>query len=41
MANHPLFANVRRSPYFDRTEAAGAVAYMAYNRTLRLSDPHG
>jgi glycine cleavage system aminomethyltransferase T len=26
-----LFPNVRRSPYFARTEAAGAVAYMAYN----------
>jgi aminomethyltransferase len=28
---HPLFPNVRRSPYFARTEAAGAVSYMAYN----------
>jgi aminomethyltransferase len=26
-----LFSNVRRSPYFPRTEAAGATAYMAYN----------
>ena len=26
VANHPLFPNVRRSPYFDRTEAAGADA---------------
>jgi aminomethyltransferase len=26
-----LFPNVRRSPYFERTEAAGAVSYMAYN----------
>jgi glycine cleavage system aminomethyltransferase T len=27
----PLFPNVRRSPYFERTEAAGALEYMAYN----------
>jgi aminomethyltransferase len=27
----PLFPNVRRSPYFARTEAAGATSYMAYN----------
>jgi aminomethyltransferase len=28
---HPLFPNVRRSPYFERTLAAGAVAFMPYN----------
>ena len=38
MASHPLFANVRRSPYFDRTEAAGAVAYMAYNHMYMAMD---
>ena len=38
VANHPLFANVRRSPYFDRTEAAGAVAYMAYNHMYMAMD---
>ena len=27
----PLFPNVRRSPYFERTEAAGALEYMVYN----------
>jgi glycine cleavage system aminomethyltransferase T len=26
-----LFPNVRRSPYFERTEAAGALEYMAYS----------
>jgi glycine cleavage system aminomethyltransferase T len=26
-----LFPNVRRSPYFERTEAAGALEYMVYN----------
>ncbi len=31
MPVHPLFPNVRRSPYFARTESAGATAYMAYN----------
>ena len=31
MASHPLHPNVRRSPYFPRTEAAGATEYMAYN----------
>jgi glycine cleavage system aminomethyltransferase T len=38
VAHHPLFANVRRSPYFDRTEAAGAVAYMAYNHMYMAMD---
>jgi aminomethyltransferase len=38
MANHPLFANVRRSPYFARTEAAGATAYMAYNHMYMAMD---
>ena len=38
MAHHPLFANVRRSPYFARTEAAGAVAYMAYNHMYMAMD---
>lgn len=28
---HPLHPNVRRSPYFPATEAAGAVEYMVYN----------
>jgi aminomethyltransferase len=28
---HPLFPNVRRSPYFDATLAAGASAFMVYN----------
>src|SRR3954469_14638520 len=36
--SHPLFANVRRSPYFERTEAAGAVAYMAYNHMYMAMD---
>src|SRR5260370_36900584 len=27
----PLFPNVRRSPYFEATRAAGAAAYMVYN----------
>ena len=31
MASHLLHPNVRRSPYFPRTEAAGATEYMAYN----------
>ena len=31
MASHLLHPNVRRSPYFARTEAAGATEYMAYN----------
>ena len=38
MASHPLFANVRRSPYFARTEAAGATAYMAYNHMYMAMD---
>lgn len=38
MPSHPLFANVRRSPYFERTEAAGAVAYMAYNHMYMAMD---
>jgi glycine cleavage system aminomethyltransferase T len=28
---HPLYPNVRRSPYFAATERAGAVEYMVYN----------
>ena len=28
---HPLYPNARRSPYFARTEAAGATEYMVYN----------
>ncbi|MDX6565856.1 MAG: hypothetical protein QOE10_1518 [Gaiellales bacterium] len=28
---HPLFPNVRRSPYFADTVAAGAIAFMVYN----------
>jgi glycine cleavage system aminomethyltransferase T len=28
---HPLHSNVRRSPYFPRTEEEGAVEYMVYN----------
>jgi glycine cleavage system aminomethyltransferase T len=28
---HPLHPNVRRSPYFEQTERAGAVEYMVYN----------
>jgi len=28
---HPLFPNVRRSPYFADTAAAGAIAFMVYN----------
>jgi glycine cleavage system aminomethyltransferase T len=28
---HPLHPNVRRSPYFERTERAGAVEYIVYN----------
>jgi aminomethyltransferase len=31
MASHPLFPNVRRSPYFAATERAGATVYMPYN----------
>src|SRR5258708_36850635 len=27
----PFFPNVRRSPYFEATRAAGAAAYMVYN----------
>jgi aminomethyltransferase len=38
VAHHPLFANVRRSPYFARTEAAGATAYMAYNHMYMAMD---
>jgi aminomethyltransferase len=38
MPSHPLFANVRRSPYFPRTEAAGATAYMAYNHMYMAMD---
>ncbi len=34
----PLFPNVRRSPYFDRTEAAGATAYMVYNHMYMPMD---
>jgi glycine cleavage system aminomethyltransferase T len=28
---HPLYPNVRRSPYFDETERLGATDYMVYN----------
>ncbi|MDX6533778.1 MAG: hypothetical protein QOF68_1522 [Gaiellales bacterium] len=28
---HPLYPNVRRSPYFERTEAEGATEYIVYN----------
>lgn len=38
MASHPLFPNVRKSPYFARTEAAGATAYMAYNHMYMPMD---
>jgi aminomethyltransferase len=31
MPHQPLHANVRRSPYFSRTEALGATEYMVYN----------
>ncbi len=33
-----LFPNVRRSPYFGRTEAAGAVSYMVYNHMYMPMD---
>jgi glycine cleavage system aminomethyltransferase T len=31
MRRHPLYPNVRRSPYFARTEAEGATEYIVYN----------
>src|SRR5258706_13854466 len=40
----PFFPNVRRSPYFEATRAAGAAAYMVYNHMyMPISygrDPH-
>ena len=37
-ARIPLHPNVRRSPYFDRTLAAGAVDFMVYNHTYMPID---
>jgi len=38
VARIPLHPNVRRSPYFDRTLAAGAVDFMVYNHTYMPID---
>ena len=36
----PFHAGIRRSPYFPRTEAAGATEYMVYNH-MYMPDDYG